>query len=702
MVCLHVLPIGAKKPEKTEPGTRFTPHFGGKKDWSRVDKSADLPYLIECNIFSAVFGRVLPGVRNGPDVMIRKAKKSTVKRYDVIVVGAGHAGCEAAYTAARLGAKTLLITINLDHIAQMSCNPAVGGVGKGQVVREIDAMGGAQGVITDAAAIQFRMLNRSKGPAVRSPRSQCDKVCFHRAMKLLLESTPNLDILQSEVIDIVMADGRAVGVENQFGEQWLAQALVFTTGTFLNGKMHFGLRHFSGGRAGDPASIPLSTALKNRLGLRLGRLKTGTPPRLLAAGIDFKHMHEQHAEKTDFEFSFRYSDRLPALPQAARRHLPCFSVYTTLETADIVRENLAMAPLYQGKIEGVGARYCPSFEDKVVRFAHHPRHLLYLEPEGAETGEYYINGISTSLPPEIQHRMIASVPGLEHAVISRYAYAIEYDFIFPDQLRRTLELKNHPNVFTAGQINGTSGYEEAAGQGLVAGLNAARYAAGLAPVELARDQSYIGVMIDDLVTKDIIEPYRLFTSRAEYRLHLRQDNADLRLSDFAFQLGLLPEPAYRAFFVYKELLAEALLHCRRTKANGKPLFDHLKGRGDELSELKDDTPLPFQRELLPKLPDDRIGRRVWQEILIQAHYDGYLQREEASIVKLQQLEDWKIPAGFDYAAIHSLSNESRQKLARVQPGTLAQAERIDGVTPSELALLQIHLTRLKYNGVTES
>ncbi len=615
--------------------------------------------------------------------------------YDCIVVGAGHAGCEAAFAAARLGAKTLLITMNMDHIAQMSCNPAVGGVGKGQVVREIDAMGGAQGMVTDSAAIQFRLLNRTKGAAVQSPRSQCDKVVYQKAMKYLLETTPDLDILQSEVTGFVLdGKGRVTGVETLFGEKIPGRTVVLTTGTFLTGKLHFGLRNFPGGRAGDPASTLLAQSMKEQLNLRLGRLKTGTPPRILAKTIDFAQMGEQTSEKSEFEFSFWSRDLRPALPEAARRHMPCYTVYTTEKTAETVRANLQQAPLYQGIIEGIGARYCPSFEDKVVRFAHHPRHMLYLEPEGAETGEYYINGISTSLPPEIQHLMIASVPGLEKAVISRYAYAIEYDFVFPDQIHRSLALKSFENVFTAGQINGTSGYEEAAGQGLAAGMNAALHAGGKSVIEMGRDRSYIGVMIDDLVTKDIIEPYRLFTSRAEYRLHLRQDNADLRLSELAYSAGLLPEAKYREFKYYKDTLDEARELCKSRKSGGKSLFTLLKA----VNADEPDAPLPFDRKLLPELPDNATGRRVWQELLVEAHYDGYLQREAASIAKLNKLEDWKIPADFDYSAISALRNEARIKLEKVRPTTLAQAERIDGVTPAEIALLQVHLIRLSHGG----
>ncbi|MBU8901782.1 MAG: tRNA uridine-5-carboxymethylaminomethyl(34) synthesis enzyme MnmG, partial [Victivallales bacterium] len=412
-------------------------------------------------------------------------------KYDVIVIGAGHAGCEAALAAARVGSgKTLLITINMDHIAQMSCNPAIGGIAKGQVVREIDALGGYQGIVSDASSLQFRMLNRAKGPAVWSPRSQCDKSCYQRGMKFVLEQCPRLDIIQAEVTDIIMKDDKAVGVITNFEDEIFAECLVFTTGTFLTGKLHYGSTNFSGGRAGDPASNLLSIALKERLNLRLGRLKTGTPPRLLDKTIDFTKMRRQDADIAEENFSYYQDDTPLPLPQADKKDMPCYMVYSTAETNEVVKKNIHKAPLYQGKIEGIGARYCPSFEDKVVRFEHHPKHLLFLEPEGEFTGEYYINGISTSLPVDVQIQMLRTIPGLENTVLSRYAYAIEYDFVFPDQLNRSLAVKKHLNVFTAGQINGTSGYEEAAGQGLIAGMNAAKHAAGKATVELSRDSSY--------------------------------------------------------------------------------------------------------------------------------------------------------------------------------------------------------------------
>lgn len=610
--------------------------------------------------------------------------------YDVIVVGAGHAGCEAAYASARYGAKTLLLTMNMDHIAQMSCNPAIGGIAKGQVVREIDALGGGQGIVTDHAAIQFRMLNSAKGAAVQSPRSQCDKVAYQKGWKYLLEQYPNVNILQSEAVAFILDEKNNIcGIKTHLNDEIYGKTIVLTTGTFLSGLLHFGLTSFPGGRTGDAPSTLLAQALREQLGLELGRLKTGTPPRILAKTIDFSAMTQQFADEFEEEFSCWPREMHGKLIDAKRRNMPCFMVYSNEKTAEIVRQNLEKAPLYQGKITGIGARYCPSFEDKVVRFAHHPRHLLYLEPEGAETDEYYINGISTSLPPDVQRMMIHSIDGLQNAVISRYAYAIEYDFVIPHQIDRTLSVKRYPNLFTAGQINGTSGYEEAAGQGLVAGMNAAKYAAGDPLQELPRDSSYIGVMIDDLVTKEIVEPYRLFTSRAEYRLHLRQDNADLRLSQFAYDNKLLSAEKYAYFKEYKELLDSTLEFCRTNFSKGKSFLTHLRGYNGEIPQNCEEC-LKF----LPPLPDSRIGRRVMKQVLIQAHYDGYLQREQLSIKKLQKLESWEIPSDFDYSNV-SLGNEARMKLEKIRPTTLAQASRIDGVTVSEIALLQIHLTRLQ-------
>lgn len=607
--------------------------------------------------------------------------------FDVIVVGGGHAACEAALASARTGASTLMLAINLDHIAQMSCNPAVGGIAKGHVVREIDALGGAMGRVTDAAALQFRLLNLGKGPAVWSPRAQCDKVCYQKAMKREVELQPNLCIRQGTACSFILENGNVAGVVSQLGEEFRSKAVVLATGTFLHGKMHYGLQNMPGGRAGDPPSVELAAALKDQLHLHVGRLKTGTPPRILGKSIDFSQMGIQGSDDVEEHFSFFPTDSVH--PQVEHRNVPCHLVYSNQKTAQIVRDNLDKAPMYRGIIEGVGARYCPSFEDKVVRFAHHERHLLYIEPEGENTDEYYINGISTSLPPYIQIQMLRTLPGLEHVEIARYAYAIEYDFVYPEELSRSLGVKKYPGLFHAGQINGTSGYEEAAGQGLVAGLNAARFAAGLDPVEFGRDEAYIGVMIDDLVTKEIVEPYRLFTSRAEHRLSLRQDNADFRLCEKAHSLGLLPEEKYRAFKEYSALCDTVEARCKAHREHGRSLWDNLK----DLQGTYDAAKPPFDLNLIEMDSSVPLHRRVLRQLAIRAHYEGYLKREEQSVAKLNALEAWRIPEDFDYESIKGLRNESRMKLIKTRPTSLAQAGRIDGVTPSEIALLQVHLMR---------
>ena len=607
--------------------------------------------------------------------------------FDVIVVGGGHAACEAALASARTGASTLMLAINLDHIAQMSCNPAVGGIAKGHVVREIDALGGAMGRVTDAAALQFRLLNLGKGPAVWSPRAQCDKVCYQKAMKREVELQPNLCIRQGTACSFILENGNVAGVVSQLGEEFRSKAVVLATGTFLHGKMHYGLQNMPGGRAGDPPSVELAAALKDQLHLHVGRLKPGTPPRILGKSIDFSQMGIQGSDDVEEHFSFFPTDSVH--PQVEHRNVPCHLVYSNQKTAQIVRDNLDKAPMYRGIIEGVGARYCPSFEDKVVRFAHHERHLLYIEPEGENTDEYYINGISTSLPPYIQIQMLRTLPGLEHVEIARYAYAIEYDFVYPEELSRSLGVKKYPGLFHAGQINGTSGYEEAAGQGLVAGLNAARFAAGLDPVEFGRDEAYIGVMIDDLVTKEIVEPYRLFTSRAEHRLSLRQDNADFRLCEKARSLGLLPEEKYRAFKEYSALCDTVEARCKAHREHGRSLWDNLK----DLQGTYDAAKPPFDLNLIEMDNSVPLHRRVLRQLAIRAHYEGYLKREEQSVAKLNALEAWRIPEDFDYESIKGLRNESRMKLIKTRPTSLAQAGRIDGVTPSEIALLQVHLMR---------
>jgi len=610
--------------------------------------------------------------------------------FDVIVIGGGHAGAEAACAAARVGAKTLLISMNLDHLGQMSCNPAIGGIAKGHVVREIDALGGILGRVTEASMIQFRMLNRSKGPAVWSPRAQCDKVIYQQAIKYELEQCDNLTIRQAMVEHFIIENSRIIGVTTQFGDTIYSKAFVLTPGTFLTGKLHYGLKNFEGGRAGDPASVFLSIALKEQLSLRLGRLKTGTPQRILGKSIDFSKMIKQDSECLEENFTF-YNDL--SYPRTLKKDLSCFLLKTTEETGQIVKDNLDKAPMYQGQIEGIGTRYCPSFEDKIVRFPHHEIHTLYLEPEGEYTDEYYLNGFSTSLPTDIQWRMLRSIPGMENAEISRYAYAIEYDFVFPDQLNRSLALKKWNNLFLAGQINGTSGYEEAAGQGLVAGLNAGRLAQDKECIEIGRDISYIGVMIDDLVSKEIREPYRLFTSRAEYRLHLRQDCADMRLSPLAYKLGLLSEDNFKKFQQYSNKISKIKETWNKLQIGGVSVKKLLKLHKGILQEPYFVPPEMFELDL-----SDKTDRRIFRQLTISAHYEGYLEREKLEIAKLKKMEQMSIPECFDYKAIKGLKNEAKIKLTNIKPTTLAQAGRIDGVTPADLTLLRIKLKRRTATG----
>ena len=598
--------------------------------------------------------------------------------YDVVVIGGGHAGCEAALAAARMGAQTLLLSMNNDHLAQMSCNPSIGGVAKGQVVREIDALGGEMAVNADATCIQFRMLNDSKGAAALSPRAQCDKLLYQRRMKFVLEREKNLFVHQAEAMRFVAEGEHVTGVYDQFGDLWEGRTFVLCSGTFLCGLLHYGRKSFAGGRAGDAGAYQLSASLRDDLQLELGRLKTGTPVRVLGNSIDFAPLEPQPPDDPAGRFSYRpATERIPLFDSLRLEQRPCYLTHTTEETARVARENLKRSPMYSGEIKGTGARYCPSFEDKVVRFPDRLRHHVFVEPEGNVTDEYYLNGISTSLPTDVQWAMVKSLPGFADAKISRYAYAIEYDFVHPHQITSSLSVRKWPNLFLAGQINGTSGYEEAAGQGLVAGMNAALSVAGKAPLSLGRQQAYIGVMIDDLCTKEIVEPYRLFTSRAEYRLSLRQDNADLRLTRIGYEAGLASASEMRRVEELENAIAEGVRQLSSIRVEGHSLWS-LMGRPDfSIASVRD----------VPSFPP-----RVWEQLQIQARYAGYIELQEREARSFRDLDAHRIPDDFDYA-IPGISCEARQKLERLRPETLGQAARIDGVTPAEISVIQITLRK---------
>lgn len=614
------------------------------------------------------------------------------KRYDVIVVGAGHAGVEAALAAARMGCQTLLLTINADTIGQMSCNPAIGGLAKGHLAREIDALGGEMGKATDMSGLQFRMLNTKKGPSVWAPRAQCDKKAYQFYLKWVCERQENLDVKQGQSAKLLHKDGKVFGVETTLEVQFHGETVVVTTGTFLRGLMHIGSNQQSGGRAGESAAMGLSGSLQE-LGLELGRLKTGTPPRLLKRSIDFSKLEAQPGDEPVPYFTF-WKDDLFHVEQMTKTgifyppgsilekvngQLPCHVTYTTDQTASIIRANLHKSPMYSGVIEGVGPRYCPSIEDKIVKFAEKERHQIFLEPEGISTDEIYVNGFSTCLPFEVQIDLVRTILGCENADILRPAYAVEYDFAFPTQLNPSLETKVCRNLYLAGQINGTSGYEEAGAQGLMAGINAARRVKKLDPIILRRDQAYVGVLIDDLVTKGTVEPYRMFTSRAEYRLILRQDNADMRLSQIGFDAGLLPKRNNE-----QVELKRLAVNCELER------LEQIRHGGDTLKQI-----LRRPETTYDSLPskDERLSAAVKQQVEIAVKYAGYISRQEIEVAKFKNMEEKQIPASFDYALVPSLRNEARQKLTKIRPVTVGQAARISGVSSSDIGLILVWLKR---------
>lgn len=620
------------------------------------------------------------------------------QEYDVIVVGAGHAGSEAAAAAANMGAKTLLVTMNLQTIAQMSCNPAMGGIAKGQIVREIDALGGYSGIVSDQTAIQFKMLNKSKGPAMWSPRVQSDRMRFAETWRMLLEGTQNLDFYQDMVSGVVVENGKIKGVKTTLGLEFKAKSVVLTNGTFLNGLIHVGVKQFGGGRAGERASMGITEQLVD-LGFDSGRMKTGTPPRVDGRSLDFSKMIEQPGDEVPHKFSFSETTK----PLTKQRS--CHMSYTSLEVHDLLREGFDRSPMFNGAIESIGPRYCPSIEDKINRFADKDRHQLFVEPEGWSTVEYYINGFSTSLPEEVQFKALRACAGFENVRFFRPGYAIEYDFFAPTQLRHTLETKLIEGLYFAGQINGTTGYEEAGAQGLMAGINAALKTQDREPFTLRRDEAYIGVLIDDLITKGTEEPYRMFTSRAEYRTLLRQDNADQRLTPKGHALGLASaERLHRMEEKYAQ--SDALIEFFKTTSippeDINPILERrssaLASQSDKLYKfysrpnivMEDMRSLPVVDELVRK---ENFDTEVLEQTEIQIKYAGYIQKEKNNADKLTRLEGVKIPEAFDYSLLKSLSFEAREKLTKIKPTSISQASRISGVSPNDISVLLVYMGR---------
>lgn len=617
------------------------------------------------------------------------------KQYDVIVVGAGHAGCEAAAAAANLGSRTLLITMNMNSIAQMSCNPAMGGVAKGQIVREIDALGGYSGIVSDKSAIQFKMLNKSKGPAMWSPRTQNDRMMFSNIWRLKLEQTKNIDFWQDMVTELILENGICYGVKTQIGIEFRSKTVILTNGTFLNGLIHIGEKQYGGGRAGDKPSTGITEQLITN-GFTSGRMKTGTPPRVDGRSLDYSKMEEQPGDENPSKFSFS-TETQPLVKQRS-----CYITYTNDDVHDVLKTGFEQSPMFTGRIKGLGPRYCPSIEDKIVRFSERNRHQLFVEPEGWDTVEIYLNGFSTSLPEEVQNKAMRLIPGFRNAKMFRPGYAIEYDYFQPTQLKNTLETKGIANLFFAGQINGTTGYEEAAGQGIMAGINAHQNCINKEPFVLKRDEAYIGVLIDDLVTKGTTEPYRMFTSRAEYRILLRQDNADLRLTPLSNKIGLASDEMLKRVENKFEKVNSTIKHFEETSLNPEDINEYLESQNSTIIKQKvkantvitrpniSITELINSSEKLSKLLSG-FDTDVLEGAEILMKYDGYITREKEVADKMMRLENIKIRENIDYKKLSSLSSEAVEKLSKVKPNTIGQATRISGISASDISVLMVYM-----------